>query len=855
MGSQIQPFEPLAVVGMGVAWGGCDSLDAFERLVFEAGARQAVPTSVAGEGAPKPVKVLPAGDILLAKVARQALQDAELAPEDLDSMRVALLVAGGRPARQNWEWASRIEDLSDHPNPLVAALERSAALLPSGEADVVVFAAGSNLNSLPEDATFSPARPGMGFDRDVHGWRLGEGAGAVVWMKVDQAVQQGRRIYAVVRAAAAVGGQTRQEAEGIFPAVQLPVAPSLQDVSSCCQAALAAAGVSAGQVGYLDAFASGQDALDGIESAGLVQAYRQPQQALNTALGSGQASVGYLGPATGLVGFVQAALCLHQRTIPGLPGWAAPKLPALWRGAPFYVPGESRSWFEKKSGPGRLAGLNVMGLNGSFAHLILGELPGQPAQATQPRVRGGFHLFPLAGDTLAELVDRLSELRQALIFAADLNDLAAEYYETVLHSEQSTRALAIVGHHHEDLLREIDLALNALPAAFENGTEWQTPLGSYFTSRPVGRLGGVALVYPGAFNSYPGVGKDLFRLFPGLYRRWAGLTDDLGAVFREQLLYPRSLAAFSSADLAKLEASLLDDPIAMLISGTALAVTYTYILQQVFAIQPGAAFGYSLGENSMMYATGVWGQGDAAAARLAGAETFRVRLAGPQLAIREYWGLEPAQEAATGQRLWANYLVMAAPEKVQQALAQETRVYLTHINTPRQVVIGGDPDACQRVLAQLRCSSLQAPFDYALHCDVIWSEYEALADLHNWPIEQDPGLRMYTAADYAPLVLEQVGVSGKFAHMLTTPLDFPRLVQRVYADGARVFIEAGAGSNCARWIAETLKGSPHLALSMNRRGTDDYHTLVRMLARLYSHQVPMDLSALYLSAAEKARFR
>ena len=66
-------------------------------------------------------------------------------------------------------------------------------------------------------------------------------------------------------------------------------------------------------------------------------------------------------------------------------------------------------------------------------------------------------------------------------------------------------------------------------------------------------------------------------------------------------------------------------------------------------------------------------------------------------------------------------------------------------------------------------------------------------------------------------------IADKMAHMLTSPLDFPRLVHQVYADGARVFIEAGAGGNCARWIDESLKGSPHLALSMNRRGTDDYH--------------------------------
>jgi acyl transferase domain-containing protein len=203
---------------------------------------------------------------------------------------------------------------------------------------------------------------------------------------------------------------------------------------------------------------------------------------------------------------------------------------------------------------------------------------------------------------------------------------------------------------------------------------------------------------------------------------------------------------------------------------------------------------------------------------------------------------------------------MAAPEKVLAAMENEPRVYLTHINTPRQVVIGGDPQACKRVLSTLRAaeraSSLQAPFDYALHCAVMRSEYEALVGLHNWPVERVPTMRMYSAADYAPLPVEQSAaaqheISTKIAHMLTSPLDFPRLVNQVYADGARVFIEAGAGGNCARWVAETLKGRPHLALSMDRRGTDDYTNLVRTLARLHSHRVPMDLGVLYTTLAEK----
>lgn len=810
--------DPLALVGMDVAWAGCDRLSAFERMISD------MDVQFGADDA------LPVADEQLSRVIDGALQDAGLDR----SHRVAVLVAGaGKLPGQSW--AVRIDDLSAHPNPLAGALQAARQILEAEEADAVVFAAVSGPASAQTKITGEYA--GFGFDREAHGWRLGQGAGAVVWMTLDRARREDRRVYAALRAAAWADGTGPKTA----PA-ELPTAPSLDDVRGCCRAALEAAQVTPDQVGYVEAFASGVDALDGIEIAGLVQTYRRPEQDLTTALGSVQANTGYLGAAAGLAGLVRAALCLYHREIPGAPGWSAPKLPALWRGAPFYVPGESRAWFNPRDAHPRLAALNVIGCAGSFLHAVLSEVPQQAKRPGNAMNRGGFHLIPLSGESLEELLSGLEKLRQSLAGEVDLSRLAAEYY--AVEREEAPYAVSIVGHDATELGREIEFALNALPGAWEKGAEWQTPLGSTCTPHPVGRAGSVALVYPGAFNSYPLVGKDLFRWVPGLFEHMDTISGDLGRVIHERMLYPRSLAAISKDALGEMEKNLIADAIAMLISGTTLAILYTHILRHTFKLQPAASFGYSLGENAMLYATGVWGQGDGAATRLRDSSAFRERLAGPMLAVREYWGLGHSN-AHEGGSLWSNYLVMASPDRVLPVLEKEPRVYLTHINAPRQVVIGGDPQGCQRVLAELRASSIQAPFDYALHCAVMRSEFDELAYLHDWPIEKDPGLRMVSAAGYGPLRLEQAALAESMAEMLTSPLDFPRLVNQVYDDGARVFIEAGAGGNCARWVSETLKGRPHLSLSMNRRGADDYSTLVRGLARLYSHRVPMDLSPLY----------
>jgi len=832
----------LAMVGIDAAWGGCErspisSAAAYQQMIYQG-------TQIFAQPGARPQPGQAAG--WLASSAQRAATDAGL--KMAGGARLAVLYASDQPVSLHLPWASLALDLSQENNFVPAALDRAVNLLTSYDG-VIVAAAG--LSEVDWDSVMLAEGTAMGYDRSAHGWRFGWGCGAVVLTSRKRAVLEGMRIYAVIKAWASAPGRSEDS-----PSL-LPVVPSLEDVRSCCRTALEKAGCLPSQIGYVEVLGSGWDALDGAEIAGLCQAYRSNGESagspLTSALGSGQANHGYLFAAAGLAGWVRAALCVYHRMIPPVPGWTAPKLPVLWRGAHFYIPVEGRAWFESPGGPGWLAGVNLLGRNGSFAHLILGDAPGQREPAHPALAMGGLLLFPLVGSSLEELTGQLEDLQSSLPYSTDLLADCAEGYEASLEREEQRAqyGVAILGRNHTELLREIDLALKSLSGALEKGADWQTPLGSCFSARPVGQQGSVALVYGGAFSAYPGAGKDLFHLCPWLFEASFWQNNNLAHVIREQQLYPRSLAALTKEEQAEVESRLLADPVAMLTAGSTLAVIFTSILEELFKIKPAAAFGYSLGENSMMYALRVWQEGDAAARRLEESPLFYTRLAGPQSAVREFWHREPVSEP-----LWNNYLVMAPWETVRQTLENEPRVYMTHINTPRQVVIGGDPEGCQRVIAALRCSSLRAPFDYALHCDPIRSEVQGLAELHRWPIQHVPEVRLYSAVHYAPLELEatptgSAQLANQIAEMLCSPLDFPRLIQRVYADGARVFIEAGAGSNCARWIDETLKGQPHLALSINRRGTDDYTSLVRLAARLHSHRVPVDLRSLYLPSTQR----
>jgi PfaB family protein len=633
------------------------------------------------------------------------------------------------------------------------------------------------------------------------------------------ALDNARRVYALVSGAA--------EADG-------PLSAAV--IAGVLQEARRGYGVQPEAIGLIGTATLTGAAINSEEAGGLLDAFGAQAQ-LTCALNSSLA---------GLLGVVNTAWCLSRRVIPGVPNWGGLAQLEAWQQSPFYVPAESRTWFIPASPGIRHAGLNLLARDGRFTHILFRDTASNVVQRIEAPRQEALHLFPLAASSDGQLLEKMTVFQAKLTGGSSLEGAAQDAYRQFLLEKPNAKYVAcLLGQTPDEILREIGFAVKGIPLAFEKQTDWQTPLGSFFTPRPLGRDGKVSFVYPGAFNSYPGVGRDLFHLFPNLYDQLSKLSGDIGALLNERLLYPRSLAALSRDDLATIEAQLNADAITMLISGSCLAVLYTDILRKVFEIHPASAFGYSLGEVSMMFASGVWSEADATSKALRESPLFRTRLSGAQNAVREHWNLPMRSENDLQEALWVNYLLMTGPEKVREALATEKRVYLTHINTPRQVAIGGDPAGCRRVIDKLKCKWLQAPFNYAIHCEAIHSEYNMLSELHSIAVMNQPDLILYSAANYQPMPIDQQTIARQIATELCNCLDFPRLIQQAYDDGARIFIELGAGSNCARWVNESLQGQTHAAYSINRKGVDDHTSILRLMARMASQQVALNLSVLY----------
>ncbi|MBT5829027.1 MAG: 3-hydroxyacyl-[acyl-carrier-protein] dehydratase FabA, partial [Candidatus Latescibacteria bacterium] len=123
--------------------------------------------------------------------------------------------------------------------------------------------------------------------------------------------------------------------------------------------------------------------------------------------------------------------------------------------------------------------------------------------------------------------------------------------------------------------------------------------------------------------------------------------------------------------------------------------------------------------------------------------------------------------------------------------------------------------------------------------------YDTFVNLHTLPVHPVSDIDFYSAVDYAPIALNTESVAHNIGKTIGNRVDFPRIVNKVYAEGARIFVDLGPRGSAATWIKQILENQTHVVATVDRKGKDNYAPYVKALATLLSHQVAVDLSPLY----------
>ncbi|WP_412502773.1 PfaB family protein [Shewanella chilikensis] len=452
------------------------------------------------------------------------------------------------------------------------------------------------------------------------------------------------------------------------------------------------------------------------------------------------------------------------------------------------------------------------------------------------------------------LTDELKTLEQSFSGTAPEG---GEYYSLVLIGRDATELIA----ESELLLGQLQkiTSLTELPEL-----ELITPNGSVFCAQPLGPAR-LCFVYPGVGTAYHGMLGALKQAFPKSYADFeAAATAENVALCTllptalSDISYTSALsdASNETALSDKGEAAPSPAPTMTLaeqaVAGVGASVLLTQILRREFKLRPAFAIGYSMGEAAMFAANGVWDKPFALVKPTLESRIFSEQISGALTAVRQEWQLD-ARDAIC----WNSFLLRIDTGSITPLLQNPaySRVYLAIRQGP-SCVLAGDEAQCRALIKALGKRGVAANRVTAMHTPAALRVKPELTTFYDRPLSgelEQPQPVYISAGSEQPLKparLERKQIAETIATCFSQPLDVESLLQRARKHGAQLFLEVGADSQTSS-IIQAMAGkqlsSDIKAFGCDRKhsGAADNKALLKALARLISHRVPLATAALY----------
>ncbi|MBZ8141668.1 beta-ketoacyl synthase [Rubrivivax gelatinosus] len=643
------------------------------------------------------------------------------------------------------------------------------------------------------------------FEAGSDGTLLGEGLGVVVLKRLDDAVADGDRVYAVLRG---VGQSSDGKGAGLL-------APSHDGETLAMKRAYRDSGIDPDTVDLVEAHGTGIPLGDKTEIASLKSTFGERRAEIGTkALGSVKSMISHCIPAAGIASLIKMSLALHHRVLP--PTLCERVNPELGiEQTPFYVNTRTAPWMAPPGVP-RRAAVNSFGFGGINAHAIVEQAPAQacaPLQLTDWPAE----LCVFSADSAEALAGRLDELAAALERNPQwrLSEVAA----ALARADASARhRLAIVAKDRAALAKSLSQAAGKLRKGGDG--PWSTRGGvSYDAERVQGKL---AFLFPGEGSQYPEMFADLALCFPQMQRWldfWRGLHGLPAGQARTDIVFPSP--EIDAERRAALEQRLHDMDVgseAVFIGGMAM-----HELLVALGVEADVMVGHSSGESAALGACGANPASTPQELAACIAQHYTV-----------YDALVRAGQIPTGALLAVGAL---PPDTVDQEVARSGgEVVVAMDNCSNQIVLYGTPEAIARVQKQLTALGgicMLLPFDRGYHTPVFAHVSAAFLKYYQDIRLGKPRVPLYSCASVGLFPDRPAAVRQLAAAQWSRKVRFRETVLRMHDEGVRLFVEVGPSGNLSAFVNDILIDRDFVSLATNQRRRNGVEQLLSVLGRLY----------------------
>lgn len=718
----------------------------------------------------------------------------------------------------------------------LAAITAAIQELQLGTADMMITGGADALNNIlmymcftktPALSQTNDCRP---FSDEADGTMMCEGLGMVALRRLSDAERDGDRIFAVIRG---LGTSSDGRSKSVY-------APVAAGQALALRRAYQSAGYSSDEVELVEAHGTATKAGDVAEFEGLCLAFGTDRPKQSCALGSIKSQMGHAKAAAGAASIVKIALALHQKVLPPTIKVNRPNPKLNIDETCFYLNTKTRPWV-RAPGTTRKASVSSFGFGGSNFHLTLEEYP-QKTEATPRLHTTSCELLLWSADSKQELLEALkSAVLQASGPSHSTTLCALSQHTQLAFIPTKTHRLALVVSSWEELHTAGDACLALL-------TKHQGPVASLPRS-----IGGATFFYADTAGQGPqgqAYGRIAF-LFPGQGSQYLHMAGDVACAHDDaRQVWDRAAAAFAQGRLSALDRPLHQfafpvpvfsgqeeaDQLRQLsdtsVAQPAIAVTsasYLSILERC-GIRADCVAGHSLGELSALYAAGVF----------ASFEDF-CHVAG----LRGHL-MAQASGAHSNQ---GGMTAVVAPRLTVQDLLQKASspLSLVNENSPSQIVVAGslqDLGSFESLLQEQRIAYQRLPVSTAFHTHFVADAASHFAEALRPMAHNKPRIPVYGNATGLPYK-DKDSCFPTLAEQLAKPVKFHTMLQNMYDDGVRIFIEVGPSSVLTRLVGECLPHADVRAVALNSKSKDGLTALWSALGQLAVCGLPVQFGSLW----------
>ncbi len=645
----------------------------------------------------------------------------------------------------------------------LVALHLAAQALRGGECSMALAGGVMVMSDPAEFVGFSRQRVlaadgrCKAFAADADGMGIAEGAGMVLLERLSDAQRNGHEVLAVIR-----GSAINQD--GASNGLTAPNGPSQQRVIN---AALANAGLSAGDVDVVEGHGTGTKLGDPIEAQALIATYGRDRPADRPLwLGSVKSNIGHAQAAAGIAGIIKMVLALRNGALPATLFADVPSPHVDWSADTVRLLSEHRDWPAGERP--RRAGVSAFGISGTNAHIILEEAPApvdpaEPAEPVTPVLpASGTVAWLVSGRSAEALATQAGRLRELVAGRPGLDPKDVAWSLATTRSTFHHRAV-VLGTDREELLAGL--------AAVETGRSAAGVLTGALSASGAGRGGRVVFVFPGQGSQWLGMGRELAESSPVFAARLNECAE--------------ALAPYVDWSLHDVLAGALDFEAADVVQPALWAVMVSLAATwEAAGVMPDAVVGHSQGEIAAACVAGILSLDDAARV-----VAFRSRAL---ITLAGKGGMLSVAEPAAKVR--------------ERVSAFGDRVSVAAVNGPAATVVSGEPQALRSLAEACEAEGVRArmiPVDYASHNAQVDALQEDILAVLDGVTPRPARIPMISAMSGEMLTGTELGAAYWY-DSLRSPVEFERAVRTLTGGGYRTFIEASPHPVLTGAITDTV---------------------------------------------------